>query len=487
MAVKHGIFVYENDTALSAPITADSAVQTVIGTAPVWMLDDPAAVTNVPILCASATEAMERLGFVDDFQKYTLCQTMYLTSNLFPVAPVVYINVLDVSTAKKAAETVNLTAPVASRVVIDKEAVIKGLVTIKQGTGNEEKTLVKDTDYTLEYNSEGKLVINFVPDSDFDSAKAAVVSVTCANPAAVTGTEIIGSYNTSTGKATGAELIQYVYPKLGVIPSIILAPGFSQIPEVGIALYAKAANINGVFKGMAIVDIDTAQATIYTQVKTVKENSGFTSPFCHPIWPCFAVGDYIFAGSAVSAALMAYTDAQNGNVPSRTPSNKLAGVTGTCLADGTEVLLNQDQGTIVNSYGVTTAINMNGWRLWGSYTGAYPAVNDVKDMWVPVRRMFNWHANNFILTYFDKVDDPLNVVLVESIVDSENIRCAAYTPDAWAGAEMQYLQSDNPTTDLLAGKVVFRQKIAPYTPAQQIDNILSYDTSLLAASLAGLE
>ena len=482
MPVKHGIYVYENDTALSAPITADSGVQCVIGAAPVWMLDDPAAVTNKPILCASATEAMEKLGYCTAFADYDLCQTMYITSNLYQVQPVVYINVLDVATMKKTAETVTLSAPVESRVTIDKVGAIKSLVSVSQGN----TTLVKDTDYTIEYDTNGKLVINFVPGSSFDSTEAATVSVTCADPSAVTAAVVVGAFNPSTGVATGAELIQYVYPKLGVIPSIILSPGHGHQPAVGIALAAKAANINGVFKGIAVVDIDTTQATTYSQVKTVKDASGYTSPFCYPIWLCFKVGEYVFSGSAVAAALMSYTDAQNGDVPARTPSNKLLGVSGTCLADGTEVILTQDQGTIVNNGGVATAINLNGWRLWGSYTGAYPTTTDVKDMWIPVRRMFNWQANTFILTYFDKVDDPLNNVLVESVVDSENIRCAAYAPDRWAGAEIQYLISDNPTTDLLAGKIVFRQKIAPYTPAQEIDNILSYDTSLLANTVAGL-
>ena len=46
---------------------------------------------------------------------------------------------------------------------------------------------------------------------------------------------------------------------------------------------------------------------------------------------------------------------------------------------------------------------------------------------------------------------------------------------------------DNPTTDILAGKMTFRQKIAPYTPAQEIDNTLSYDTELLASILGGGE
>ena len=160
-------------------------------------------------------------------------------------------------------------------------------------------------------------------------------------------------------------------------------------------------------------------------------------------------------------------------------------MTGTCLYDGTEVMLDQDQGGTVNTFGVTTAINMNGFRLWGNYTAAYPSSGDAKDIWFPVRRMFNWQGNNFILTYFTKVDDPMNSVLIESVVDSENIRCAAYAPDKWAGASIEYLAEDNPTTDILAGKMTFRQHIAPYTPAQEIDNILNYDTETLAAAITG--
>ena len=305
------------------------------------------------------------------------------------------------------------------------------------------------------------------------------------DPSLITKTDIIGAYNASTGKESGLEVVRQVYPKLSVVPGLIVAPGWSQVPEVGIAMSAKAANINGVFKAIALVDLDTEKATKYTDCKKVKEDSGFTSAFCYPTWPCVKVGDYVFAMSAVVAALIAYTDASNDDVPSLSPSNEMLGVTGTCLADGTEVTLDQDQGSTVNTYGVATAINMNGWKLWGNYTGAFPSSGDAKDIWLAVRRMFNWHGNNFIQTYFEKVDDPMNHVLIESIIDSENIRCAAYAPDKWAGAEMQYLASDNPITDTLAGKITFRQRIAPYTPAQEIDNILSYDTDMLKNALSG--
>ena len=79
---------------------------------------------------------------------------------------------------------------------------------------------------------------------------------------------------------------------------------------------------------------------------------------------------------------------------------------------------------------------MNGFRMWGNHTGAWPASGDAKDVWINVRRMFNWQGNTFILTYFDKVDDPMNAILIENIVDSENIRCAAYAPAHWQASSI---------------------------------------------------
>ena len=486
---KHGIYIYEEGTALTVPITGSSGVQVVIGTAPVNLVDNPSEVVNTPVLANSAAEAMEKLGFSDDFANYTLCKTMYATSNIYNVGPVVYINVLDPSTHKTALSEATVT-------VADKQATVKtkgilkaGLVVKVPGSGGADPTtLTIDTDYTLSFDNDGYLVVTLVTGGAGASATSLLVSGYKLNPSAITASDIIGSYNASTGEETGMEVIRQVYPKLGIVPGLLLAPGWSHISTVGIALSAKAANINGCFKAMALLDLDTgvsAGARKYTDCKTVKENSGFGSEFSYVLWPCFKVGDYIFEASVIVGALVAYTDARNDDVPSISPSNEVLGITGTCLADGTDIYLDQDQGSTVNSFGVTTAINMNGWKLWGNYTAAYPSSGDAKDIWFPVRRMFNWQGNNFIQTYFSKVDDPMNSRLVESVVDSENIRCAAYAPDKWAGAKIEYLASDNPTTDILAGKMTFRQHIAPYTPAQEIDNILDYDLSMLTAALTG--
>ena len=51
------------------------------------------------------------------------------------------------------------------------------------------------------------------------------------------------------------------------------------------------------------------------------------------LWPCVVSGSIKFWYSAVMAALTAYLDANNDDVPNLSPSNELVGITGTVLAD----------------------------------------------------------------------------------------------------------------------------------------------------------
>lgn len=169
------------------------------------------------------------------------------------------------------------------------------------------------------------------------------------------------------------------------------------------------------------------------------------------------------------------------------PTIAVIGITGTVLADGeTEVVLDQLQGNAVNSFGVSTAINVNGWRTWGNRSAVYPASTDPKDCFFCCRRFFSWWANSFILTYFQKVDDPANRRLIETIVDTENIRGASYVADGkCARAEIQFIESENPVTDLIDGKLRFHQYLTPYPPAEDILNVLEFDPNALTTALGG--
>ena len=41
------------------------------------------------------------------------------------------------------------------------------------------------------------------------------------------------------------------------------------------------------------------------------------------------------------------------------------------------------------------------------------------------------------------------------------------------------------TTDLLNGKIVFRQSMTPFTPAEEIDDVIEFDPDALADALGG--
>ena len=187
-------------------------------------------------------------------------------------------------------------------------------------------------------------------------------------------------------------------------------------------------------------------------------------------------------------ALIAYTDANNDDVPNLSPSNKLISITGTVLEDGTEVNLDQQQANFINGQGIITAVNLNGWRTWGNNTACYPANTDPKDRWLCCRRFFSWWGNSFILNYSQNVDDPANYRLIESIVDTENIRGNSYVAQGkCAGVKIEYNEDDNPITDVLNGKIQFKQWLAPYTPAEDILNILEFDPSMIESALNGGE
>ena len=475
MAINHGIKVREADTAITAPVTGSNSVQVVIGTAPVNMASDPAAAVNTPILAYSANEAKMALGYSSDFKKYTLCAVMYAMTNLYSVAPVIFINVLDPKNAV-AIETKSLTVS-EKQATIEEEGVLPSTLVVSAGEDN----LVKDTDYTVTFDKNGYAVITLIKE-----AAALTVSGKKLNPDGVTEDDIIGSVDVNTGKETGMEVIRQVYPKLGIVPGILEAPYFSKQPKVAIALTAKAI-VNGCFEAQVFVDIDSSAegATKYTDVKTVKEKSGANSTYNQDYWPCARIDDIILPMSVAAAVRTQYLDNVNGDVPYNSPSNKPLAITGICLEDGTEVILDQDQANTVNSFGVVTAINVNGFRLWGNYTAAFPADNDAKNIWINVRRMFNWQSNNFILNYTANVDDPMNRRLIDTVIDSENIRCSSYAPEYWAGAKIEYLSSDNNESTILGGHLIFRQHIAPYTPAQFIENIMDYDVATLKAALTG--
>ena len=488
MAFQHGVRVSEQPTSLIAPVLGTAGLQVVFGTAPVNLAEDPYNVTNTPVIAYSWSEAVKKLGYSADYAKYTLCQSMYASFQLIGVAPVVFVNVLDPKKHKKKIDPATVQ-------VEDMEALVPvtGLlldtvkISVPAGDGGGDPTaLANGADYLLSFDDDGQVLITLTTAGAGAAATTITVEGTAIDPDAVDENDVIGV--SATGGEKGFEVLRQVYPKLGMTPGLILAPGWSHIPDVGIVMAAKTEEINGYFRCEGFVDIDSTEtgAQKYTGVKQTKERQAVNDPNTYAVWPFAKAGDVVYSGSTLAGALTAYTDAVNNDIPNVSPSNKTLSISAACLPDGTEVILDQDQANTINSFGVATFLNVNGFRLWGNNTAAYPGNSDPKDRWFSVRRFLTWAGNTFILTYFQKVDSPANRRLIESIVDSENIRGHSFVArGVCARYEITFLGDENPTTDLMNGKITFHQYITPFPPAEHIQDIIEFDPYALTSALFG--
>ena len=478
-----GVRVIEEGSDRPAPVDGTAGMQVVFGTAPVNLAADPAAAANVPVLCRSMEEAQEKLGYSEDYEKYTLCQSMYASFEASPVSPVVFINVLDPAKHKKDNAEKEYAVINRQEAVEDADGILKSSVVVKM----EETTLAVDTDYLLTFDDAGKLVVTLISEQTAEAATVKITS-TSIDPSAVTKEDLIGGYDAATGKESGLEVLRQVYPRTGIPAALILAPGWSHIPEVGAVMLTKCEGVNGVFSAECLLDLDTAETALYTDVPQAKEDSGYQNPYAVVLWPMVEEAGKTIYFSAMYGARVSNLDTSNDNVPSLYPSNRILSMDRAVLADGTEVFMDREQANTLAGAGVVTLINEQGWRAWGNNTSAYPEVTDPKDRWIACRRMFTWMANRLITTYNEKVDSPANYRLIESICDSENIALNSYVAAGkLAGGRVEFNEEENRVENILTGQVVFRIYIAAFTPAEDIVFILKYDPALLEQALTGGE
>ena len=483
---KHGIRTNRQATAISIPVTSDGCIQCVIGTAPVNLAADPYDTVNKPFACLKKEDAISKLGYSTDFKNYTLCQSVYAAFNVFAVAPLILINVLDPEkhiTAKlsKEIDVVDFKANV------DETGILLDQLAVADSTG--ETTYEADVDYVTSFNSDGTVSIAITKNGAAKEANKITVTYVALDPSKVTYEDVIGAYNVETRKKTGMELINDVYFRLGYVPSLLIAPGWSQIPAVALALNAKANLISSLFTAKTVLDLDSSEgkADALDEVKSYKDGNAMTDRNEIVMWPKVKVGDYTLYYSAMMAANLQYLAANNDGVPSKSPSNKDAKITGLVLEDGSEVFPDIDEANdYCNACGVVTAINMNGWKNWGNNTAAYPSSTDPIDRWINIVTIFDYIENNFKLTFFQNVDDLTNYRLIDEVVSGFNMQLNGLQgSDDIAGGEITFDHDENPINNILNGSIKFHTRIGGYTPAEDIYNVFEFDPTITQSALEG--
>lgn len=472
MAYKHGVYVSEVPTSIVPAVNTTAGLPVVFGTAPVHLATDRAD-TNKPVLCYSYAEAVQQLGFSKDWAKYTLCEVMYSQFALYNRGPVVFVNVLDPKNHKK-----NVTDK--SVAVSDKTAKVTAAVlldTLKIKVSAVGSVLVAGRDYEAAYDDDGVLIITLLDDGTASAASSLTLAYDELDPAAVDKDDVIGGINVSDGSVKGLECLNKVFPLTGLVPGIVLAPGWSQDPTVAAVMKAKAGNINSHFKAITLNDVPTDSVKKYTDVKAWMNQNSYNDTAQVVCWPMVKMGDDIYHMSTHVLGVIATVDSSNGDIPYESPSNKSMQINGCCLKDGTEVVLGPDEAGYLNGQGVVTALNfIGGWKCWGNRTACYPSNTDPKDAFISIRRMFYWHAQTFIQTYWAKVDKPINKRLIQTVMDSENIRLNGLAAQGCIlGGRVEFRDNENPVTNLMDGIIKFHTYITPCAPAREIENVLEYD------------
>jgi phage tail sheath protein FI len=482
MAFQHGVYVGEIPTSVTPPAQTTAGLPVVFGTAPLHLASDPAK-ANRPVLCNTYAETVQQFGYSDDWAKYTLCEAMYSQFSLYNCAPVVFVNVLDPSKHKKTTTKATLTIS-QGRAVVDDPVMLDTLKVYKTEAA---QPAVRGTDYEAAYDDDDKLVISIISTGALKDSSTVYADYDALDPSAVKATDIIGGVDASTGALKGLECISQVFPLTRLVPGLILAPGWSDNTEVAAVMAAKASKINGLFQAIALVDLPAdSSLNKYTDVPSYKEKNNFTSTLEYVCWPRVSLGGKIYHLSTHVLGAIATADAANDDVPSYSPSNHTIQADGLCLADGTEVVLDNEQAVYLNGQGVGTGLNFTGgWRLFGNRMACYPTDTDPKDAFINIRRMFNWQAQTFILTYWQQLDRNITWRLIQSITDSEQIRLNAFVASQdILGFSIEARREENPTTELMNGHIVFHQMFTPPPPAEKIDNKLEYSSSYLAALFA---
>jgi len=486
----HGVRTSQVPTALIPPANVPSAVTMAWGCAPIHRLTPEQREDVLPgsvALFFTPEEAARYMGIDharDDFEKWGLSETAFIHFVLHKSAPVFFVNLFDPEIHKKnvSSERVNF---------VNNEGIIQAILANSDIMGNFVLTsngstnFVEGTDYRL---NKDLGIITVIDGSSLSNALLTpganiTTSYTRAAPEMVTTADVIGGFDISTEKTTGLELVEIAFPNSRIIPTVLIAPIFSEDPSVAAILAIKTQNINSVFNaGMAIADIPTSRATHYTKVPKYKNDNSLVSKDLFLCWGRPKFGDRLLHLSTYVAGLLADVDGQNNGIPFASPSNKNLQMQAMIVNDK-EVSLSLTQANYLNANGITTALNfVGGWKLWGNRTAAFPAVTDPKDNFLTHRRFFAWYSNQLILTWIQKIDFPINLRQVQTVLSSEQINLNSMQAlGVILGGRIEFRESENNLLDIMNGIIKFHIPIGLAPPNEDMEFLLEYDPSFLQA------
>lgn len=448
-----------------------------IGTAPVHTIEGGAETVNVPIVVEDIADARSLFGYSDDWASYTLCEAMSVHFEQKNVGPLVFINVLD-PTAHKAEAGGSLDKkPEKGRIVIlDASSIILDSIVVKKKDGDETKE--KGKDYTVSYN----IARETITITEFTSGSLGEDELTITydkiDPSKVTSADVIGSSD-GLGLNKGICAIRDVYQLTGgLIPTLILAPGFSSDPEVHEALIENSTKINKHWDAIVYADIpimhQESPVTLDT-ARNFKTTNGYNNANEKVFFPLAqGLDEKVYHISVLAAANLQELLLNNGGIPYMSASNtECSLIENLYLGEDYKGRVYSDDiiNDKLNKYGITSIAYTGGrWTIWGAQSADYDENNRTTANVADTNRtMLHYVSNNFQHRRADKADKPLSVNDLQSIVKEEQERLDAFIKNGMLtlGA-VRFNAGANKRSDIVTGDYVFSFEISTVPLAKSL-------------------
>lgn len=343
-----------------------------------------------------------------------------------------------------------------------------GAVTIKDNAGTP-VTYIADTDYYLDEFGNFKVLSSAIPNGT--SLKFTYKKL---NSASVTPAHIIGTVDTLTGSYSGMEAWKLCFQKFGFQPKILIAPMFSSINSVAMALVAAAESYR------AICYLDAPYGTTVQNAVTGRGPAGSinfntSSNRAELLYPFLKRYDAAtnanedFPYSAFKAGVRAAVDISDGYWYSD-DYREIKGIVG---VERDISAAPNDPNTdvqLLNSVGITTVYNSfgSGIRTFGNRSAAYPA-STAADNFICVRRVADILNESVEYATMQFIGRPINKGLIDSIRESVNsFMRLLVRRGALIDGECLFRDEDNTPEEIAAGHLVFFNDFMPPTPGERI-------------------
>lgn len=297
----------------------------------------------------------------------------------------------------------------------------------------------------------------------------------------ITETEVKGSASTETG----IYAINKIYPKFGVVPSILCCPLMSST-SLNDAMKTACTKINGRFDAIVLADVPEADAQVVqgiAQPSVIVDDKPNQNERIILSWGHIKTSSgSVISGSAVKACLYAQNDANNNDLPYRSIGN--VAVQGmqyiTLKSSDSPVTLSDDNATSLSADGITSFINIGGNRYftWGDHTSAFSAgsVDDERARFDSNIRMLYYLTNQFQIKWRSIIDSPMTLTLRNSILNYEQDKLNyCVSQGALIGdPKIEFRPDDNTLSTLQQGQFYFTELATVTPPSKFIDLKLSF-------------